>query len=476
MDFKAIKTTLFLTWNLLFFIGCGAISDSRIVVSFSSGNTVVDVEAPGTPAGLSGSSSSSSVIDLTWSAASDNIGVDYYEVHRDGSFLTNVTGLSHSDTGLTANTSYNYQVKAVDAAGNKSDLSSVVNVTTDPPFFIAHIREDCTGYSPCYNTINAWEDAEGGVDYAGAGCAVGDLVCAKVIAQGRISGTWSAPETMRTTINGFTNTSSSYYPMLITTGDARHSGDVSTGSPYSVNPNTVGHAFIIDNDWVLVDGLIITDPLGSSSEGFRVFGDNFTVKNTIFHDFNNNSNQDGVFPGNSSITVNIINCLFYNIRRTSVHIQGLTNVTVNVYNSTIYDVPSSTFTATNYGGIGFDSSTPSTGSVMNIYNTYVEPLIARDSYKLTTGASWGSSTNNLSSDAIIAGGGGVINVTSTTNTSPGAGNFIIFTNLTPGSEDFHLQASASNIAVDGGSDQSSILTTDFEGDTRSTFDIGVDEL
>ena len=42
-------------------------------------------------------------------------------------------GISYSDTGLTAATSYSYRVRAADAAGNLSGYSSVADATTAPP-------------------------------------------------------------------------------------------------------------------------------------------------------------------------------------------------------------------------------------------------------------------------------------------------------------------------------------------------------
>jgi chitodextrinase len=73
----------------------------------------------------------SSQIDLTWYAATDNVGVVGYKIFRNATFVTSVTGLSYADSGLSANTYYSYYVKATDAAGNES--SSVYASTTTLP-------------------------------------------------------------------------------------------------------------------------------------------------------------------------------------------------------------------------------------------------------------------------------------------------------------------------------------------------------
>jgi chitodextrinase len=56
-----------------------------------------------------------------------------YDIFRNGVFLRTVTGLTSSDTGLAASTSYSYFVKARDAAANPSSPSNTVFVTTQAP-------------------------------------------------------------------------------------------------------------------------------------------------------------------------------------------------------------------------------------------------------------------------------------------------------------------------------------------------------
>ena len=68
---------------------------------------------------------------LSWSASSDNVGVVNYAVYRNGTLLSNSgSNTSFSVTGLFANTSYTFTVRAADAAGNLSGNSNTVSVTT----------------------------------------------------------------------------------------------------------------------------------------------------------------------------------------------------------------------------------------------------------------------------------------------------------------------------------------------------------
>jgi len=92
----------------------------------------MDAVVPSTPSGLSGSSPSSTTIQLNWTSSTDNIGVIGYKIIRDGEHLyTTYTGsTSFTDTQLDPGTSYNYAIRAFDAAGNESVSSSTVSVST----------------------------------------------------------------------------------------------------------------------------------------------------------------------------------------------------------------------------------------------------------------------------------------------------------------------------------------------------------
>src|SRR5437867_212659 len=62
----------------------------------------VDTTAPSTPAGLSASAVSSSQINLSWSASTDNVGVTGYRVYRAGTLLATLGAVTaYQNTGLT---------------------------------------------------------------------------------------------------------------------------------------------------------------------------------------------------------------------------------------------------------------------------------------------------------------------------------------------------------------------------------------
>ncbi|MGG4127061.1 glycosyl hydrolase family 18 protein [Paenibacillus illinoisensis] len=90
-----------------------------------------DTQAPTVPTNLTSTAKTSSTITLSWAASTDNVGVSGYEVYNGTALVTTVSGTSATVTGLAADTSYTFTVKAKDAAGNLSAASSALTVKTD---------------------------------------------------------------------------------------------------------------------------------------------------------------------------------------------------------------------------------------------------------------------------------------------------------------------------------------------------------
>lgn len=92
----------------------------------------IDELPPTAPVGLAATATSSSVIDLSWSASTDNVGVTGYEVFRDGgaTAIGTTSGTKFSDTGLAAESTHSYVVLAFDDAGNRSAVSNTASATT----------------------------------------------------------------------------------------------------------------------------------------------------------------------------------------------------------------------------------------------------------------------------------------------------------------------------------------------------------
>jgi fibronectin type 3 domain-containing protein len=107
----------------------GNLSDPSNTASATVNPT--DTQKPSAPSNLNATATSSNRIDLTWQASTDNVAVAGYRVYRAGAEIASLgTTTSYSDTSVSANTTYGYTVRAVDAAGNLSDPSNTASATT----------------------------------------------------------------------------------------------------------------------------------------------------------------------------------------------------------------------------------------------------------------------------------------------------------------------------------------------------------
>ncbi len=90
-----------------------------------------DTTVPSVPSGLSATVVSSSQVNLSWTASTDNVGVTSYKVYRGGALLATLSNVtSYNNTGLTSATAYSYRVTACDAAANCSAQSTTAAATT----------------------------------------------------------------------------------------------------------------------------------------------------------------------------------------------------------------------------------------------------------------------------------------------------------------------------------------------------------
>ncbi|MFI5578066.1 glycosyl hydrolase family 18 protein [Streptomyces sp. NPDC051822] len=83
--------------------------------------------APGTPVASAVTDTS---VKLTWTAATDDKGIKNYDVKRDGATIATVTGLTYTNTGLTAGTDYSYTVVARDTIDQTGPASGAASVRT----------------------------------------------------------------------------------------------------------------------------------------------------------------------------------------------------------------------------------------------------------------------------------------------------------------------------------------------------------
>ncbi|URZ04530.1 cellulose binding domain-containing protein [Clostridium felsineum] len=105
-----------------------AISNKMSAKNGTSPN--IDTEAPTAPTDLACTASTSNSVSLSWTASTDNVGVTGYDIYNGSTLVGSSISPSYTVTGLTPNTNYNFTVKAKDAAGNISDPSKALSITT----------------------------------------------------------------------------------------------------------------------------------------------------------------------------------------------------------------------------------------------------------------------------------------------------------------------------------------------------------
>ena len=130
---------------------------------------VPDTQAPTVPSGVTATAASSSRVDISWNASSDNVAVYYYQVYRGATIIgyAYVPQVSYADSGLVGSTLYSYSVKACDSANNCSALSATATATTPvsttPNYFY---------FNPKYSVPRSSVQVSDSITVTGIGVAV----------------------------------------------------------------------------------------------------------------------------------------------------------------------------------------------------------------------------------------------------------------------------------------------------------------
>lgn len=98
-------------------------------VVFNAPEPTPDVDAPSVP-GKPQATVASTAIHLAWQASTDNVGVDFYEIWRDGEQIAQSKVPEWNDDKVQPATRYSYHIIAADKAGNRSEGSDTVYVTS----------------------------------------------------------------------------------------------------------------------------------------------------------------------------------------------------------------------------------------------------------------------------------------------------------------------------------------------------------
>ncbi|GAB1858080.1 hypothetical protein MHTCC0001_29170 [Flavobacteriaceae bacterium MHTCC 0001] len=117
---------------LVFLFITGIISAQNYHYALDEASRTSDDEAPSAPENLVVNNITQTTADLSWDAATDNVGVVNYNIYNNGLLfretIGNVTNFKLND--LSPETTYSITVRALDIANNESVDSNIANFTT----------------------------------------------------------------------------------------------------------------------------------------------------------------------------------------------------------------------------------------------------------------------------------------------------------------------------------------------------------
>ena len=109
----------------------------NIVIGYFAFADTSDRTRPTSPKNLKTVTVNATNVQLSWTASTDNVAVDSYNVYRNGKRIAKgVTNLTYSDSGVVASRAYYYVVKAVDGSKN---ISFSIELCIDWAQSLSHI-------------------------------------------------------------------------------------------------------------------------------------------------------------------------------------------------------------------------------------------------------------------------------------------------------------------------------------------------
>ncbi len=109
-------------YYIIAYDAAGNVSESSKTIAVT---TVEDIEQPSTPWYIRVTEETETSVTLAWNVSTDNAGIKGYEVYCNGKRITTTDKPQYTHKDPIPGQTYEYMIKAVDVAGNKSDYSSV---------------------------------------------------------------------------------------------------------------------------------------------------------------------------------------------------------------------------------------------------------------------------------------------------------------------------------------------------------------
>ncbi len=229
--------------------------------SLSQGS-VIDTQAPTSPASLASPSKTATSVNLTWTASTDNSGsIAGYEIYvnTETTPRATVTGTSTTIGSLTASTAYTFKVRAKDAVPNFSAYSNTLSVTTNA----ATIAVTSVSVTPTSATLTAGATQQ----------LTATIAPANATDQTK---TWSSSNTAVATVN------TSGLVTAIAAGSAIITVTTQDGAKSATSAFTINSSAALPSPWITSDiGAVAATGSASHNNGtFTVIGSGGDIWNT----------------------------------------------------------------------------------------------------------------------------------------------------------------------------------------------------
>lgn len=118
------------TYTVTYAVGaCGYFTSSKDI-SIVNNASQDDDEAPTAPMDLIATNTTETTTDISWTGSLDNFDVVGYNIYQNGVLIETIALSNYLITGLSPNTTYTFNITAVDPAGNESETSNDATITT----------------------------------------------------------------------------------------------------------------------------------------------------------------------------------------------------------------------------------------------------------------------------------------------------------------------------------------------------------
>ena len=303
-----------------------------------------------------------------------------------------------------------------------------------------------------YTSLSAWEAGQ-----------QADITSATGNDTIQVAECYNFTDTTFVRIDGWTTSATNYIKIYTPTAQ-RHNGTASTGYKIRVTDQA---ALDSREEYVRIDGLILQHdgPMTGDSAPLTLNAHTYDVSNDV----------------RVSNTI-VIGANEGTVRETGIRADGATNLNLDIWNTVVYNIG-----VGDGGGSFYNSAFYFGGSTLNAYNNVLigggaygmvrtaGTVVVKNTYaKGSTAAYTGTMTLTTSASSDATGTSGLQNVAADTTT---------FTNVTGGSEDYHLPGTGSplyHVGTDTSGDSAPVdFATDIDGDayydTGGVRSIGIDE-